>query len=295
MIQNIKKVLIISIIILTAIYTPIYAIDFDIEDMYDSVVVIDSGQNIGSGFVMGENCVITNAHVISSSDKTYITTYDGSRYKTFVYAINEDMDLALLQLDEASLPILEVGDILKADIGDDVYAIGAPENMSYTLTKGILSAKKRVLHGKVYLQTDAPINSGNSGGPLLNDQGQVIGVNTLKLINTEGIGLAIPIEDVISYLEQINITVNEEGNIEGRIASKSPHAPAVKMEPKKRNKSMEDLKLERIYLMIALGLSILLNICFFTIIIFNRKKTKKRKKASLKRKESTDFEIELID
>ena len=107
-------------------------------------------------------------------------------------------------------------------VGSDVYAIGAPESLAYTLTRGVLSAKDRKVGGRAYLQFDAAINSGNSGGPLLNDAGQVIGVITLKIDNAEGIGMAIPMSSVRDYLRFNGIEVDAVGNVVGRSLAQRP-------------------------------------------------------------------------
>ena len=93
--------------------------------------------------------------------------------------------------------------------GDDIYAIGAPKGMAYTLTKGGVSAKERMIGNKSYIQIDAAINEGNSGGPLLNDAGQVLGMNTLKMSDSEGIGLAIPVNRICEYLKSLGIELKD--------------------------------------------------------------------------------------
>ncbi len=95
--------------------------------------------------------------------------------------------------------------------GDDIYAIGAPKGMAYTLTKGSVSAKERMIGKDPCIQIDAPINQGNSGDPLLNDAGEVLGMNTMKMSDSEGIGLAIPISRICDYLSSIGIALSNSG------------------------------------------------------------------------------------
>ena len=108
---------------------------------------------------------------------------------------------------------IPVADSSATEIGDDVYAIGAPNSMAYTLTKGIVSSKERMIGTDVYIQIDAPLSEGNSGGPLLNGNGEVIGINSRKISNSEGIGLAIPMTVVCAYLEAQGYSMDENGNI----------------------------------------------------------------------------------
>ena len=177
------------------------AASFDAEAAYASVFVIGSGYSQGSGFAVGEDRVVTNAHVIARSGDVRVSAYDGSEYAAALIGYDETLDLALLKVAGARFKALPFGDVSGVKAGDDVYAVGIPKSMAYTLTKGIISNKDRTLNGMRYLQTDAAVNEGNSGGPLLNAAGEVIGVNTLKLSDTEGIGLSIPIDVVAAFLD----------------------------------------------------------------------------------------------
>ena len=114
-----------------------------------------------------------------------------------------------MSVENAEFKPLEVGDCEKIKVGDEIYAIGAPRSLDYTLTKGVISNKSRSIGFNKYIQIDAAINSGNSGGPLLNNKGQVIGVNSMKISDAEGIALAIPITSVISFMEgnEMDLTI----------------------------------------------------------------------------------------
>ena len=191
------------------------AIGFEAEAAYESVFVIYSGSSLGSGFAIGENCIITNTHVIENPRSITVETYGGTKHKATVLGMDEWQDIAVLIVEGATFPYLEVADLSSMKTGDDIYAIGAPRGMAYTLTKGGISAKERVVSGQTYIQIDAPINQGNSGGPLLNDAGQVLGVNTLKRSDSEGIGFAIPITRVCEYLESLGLALDAAGNVVG--------------------------------------------------------------------------------
>jgi len=120
---------------------------------------------------------------------------------------NPDYDLALLKLTASELKTLTFANSDEADIGDEVYAVGTPSDLELgqTITKGIISGK-RTLENINYIQSDVSISPGNSGGPLLNDKGQIIGITTMKMIGKgiEGIGFSIPSNIV---LEMLNITI----------------------------------------------------------------------------------------
>ena len=211
--------LMLGLVMMLTLSISVSAIGFDAEESYDSVFVITSGNSLGSGFAIGENCIITNAHVVENPRNTKITTYSGTEYQATVLAMNEDMDIAVLCVEGATFPYLTVADYNNSKIGDDVYAIGAPNGMTYTLTKGTLSAKDRVIGNYTYIQLDAALNNGNSGGPLLTDAGAVIGVNSMKLNDSEGIGLAIPMTTVCAYLSSIGIDIDTNGNVVGNVGS----------------------------------------------------------------------------
>lgn len=205
--------LIIVVAVLFASTLSVGAIGFEAEKAYESVFVIYSSNSLGSGFAVGENCIVTNAHVIDNPRSITVETYGGTKYKASLLGMNEQQDIAVLIVKDATFPYLDIADLSTMKTGDDIYAIGAPKGMAYTLTKGGVSAKERMIGNQSYIQIDAAINEGNSGGPLLNDAGQVLGMNTLKMSDSEGIGLAIPISRVCEYLKSLGIELNTNGNV----------------------------------------------------------------------------------
>ena len=154
----------------------------------------------GSGFIIRpDGYILTNAHVIEGADPEkgiVARRHDGTRLPVKVVGVDDKTDLAVLKADAEKLPTVAWGDSDKARVGEFVCVIGAPWELDYTLTVGVLSAKGRSnLTSTVYedyLQTDAAINPGNSGGPLLDLDGRVIGVNTLINGLSRGLGFAIP-------------------------------------------------------------------------------------------------------
>lgn len=170
----------------------------------------------GSGFVLSDaGYIVTNYHVIEGNGKLKVTLYNGSEYEAQLIGGDEDLDIALLKIEAEGLYPVTVGSSDTLLIGDQVVAIGNPlGELTSTQTVGYISGKDREVStdGTVMtmLQTDAAINSGNSGGPLFNMYGQVVGITTAKYSGTsnsgasiEGIGFAIPISDVIERFDEI--------------------------------------------------------------------------------------------
>jgi S1-C subfamily serine protease len=124
------------------------------------------------------------------------TLLDGTQYKGLHAQVSDSHDLALFQLPADNCAHITLGRSIGLAVGTRLYTVGNPDGLAYTVTSGILSGE-RSQGGRRLLQTDAPINPGNSGGPLLDESGAVIGVNTMVLRGAQGIGFAIPIEDVL--------------------------------------------------------------------------------------------------
>ena len=185
------------------------------------LVVAQQGESasVGTGVIMtADGYVITNAHVISGSESCWVALASGVQYEALLVGYDSDEDLAVLKLEQAQeLPVAEFGNSDLAEVGDTVYAIGNPLGIELrgTLTEGILSAINRdvALEGRTLnvLQTTAALNNGNSGGPLINRYGQVIGINTLKMSGTgapdeatvEGLGFALPISSASFVINDI--------------------------------------------------------------------------------------------
>jgi serine protease Do len=170
---------------------------------------------LGSGVVLDkEGRILTNNHVVEYADSISVQFFDGSTKPAKLIGADPFSDLAVLQVDVPSdVPAANFGDSDSMRVGDWVVAIGSPQGLDWTVTAGIISAKHRghVGEGEAtgledYIQTDAPINPGNSGGPLLNLDGQVIGINTLIVSQSngsEGLGFAIPASMVKSISDSL--------------------------------------------------------------------------------------------
>lgn len=153
----------------------------------------------GSGFVVTEEGqILTNNHVVEGADKITVTLSDGRTFPAKVLGTDPTFDLAVIKIEAKKLPVLNLGDSDRLEVGEWVVAIGNPFGLEHTVTVGVVSAKNRSIHaGDVnfegFLQTDAAINPGNSGGPLINLSGEVVGINSAIVPYAQGIGFAIPI------------------------------------------------------------------------------------------------------
>ena len=161
----------------------------------------------GSGVIFrSDGAILTNNHVVEHATRINVILKDGRNFKAKVVGTDPAVDLAVLKIDAKDLPAAVIADSGKARVGDWVLAIGAPFGLDYTLTAGVLSGKGRGGIGaneiEDYLQTDASINPGNSGGPLVDLQGQVVGINTM-IIGGSGIGFAIPSNLARNVAEQL--------------------------------------------------------------------------------------------
>jgi serine protease Do len=170
-------------------------------------------RSLGSGFIISEDgYILTNAHVIGEADEITVKLIDGREFEAEVVGQDQVTDVALLKIDAEGLPIVPLGDADKAQVGDWVVAIGSPFGFENTVTAGIISAKRRSLPGDTYvpfLQTDVALNPGNSGGPLFNMQGEVIGINSQIYSQTGGymgLSFAIPIQLAMDIAEQLRET-----------------------------------------------------------------------------------------
>jgi serine protease Do len=171
-----------------------------------------TAQNLGTGVIIDEHGhVLTNEHVLAGATETRVTLSDGREFPCEVIGTDPDNDLGVLRINaQGEYPIAPLGDSEDVMIGETVIAIGNPFGLNHTITTGVLSATQRSIQapgrGREYhgfLQTDASINPGNSGGPLVNVDGEVIGVNTAILGNAEGIGFAIPINRARRIVQEL--------------------------------------------------------------------------------------------
>src|ERR1700730_8606698 len=169
-------------------------------------------QSLGSGVIVSpEGYVLTNNHVVDGATNIKVTLSDKRELKATVVGTDPKTDIAVLKLEGSNFPAITLGDSTKVQVGDYALAIGDPFGVGQTVTMGIVSAKGRGNLGiedyEDFIQTDAPINPGNSGGALVNDRGELVGINTAILSHgsggNEGIGFAIPVNLVRNVMGQI--------------------------------------------------------------------------------------------
>jgi len=169
-------------------------------------------QGLGSGVIVSpEGYILTNNHVVDGATDVKVTLSDKRDFKARVIGADPKTDIALLKIDASGLPAIVVGDSSKIQIGDYALAVGNPFGVGKTVTMGIVSATGRTNLGieayEDFIQTDAPINPGNSGGALINDRGELVGINTAILANgsegNQGIGFAVPVNLARTVMDQI--------------------------------------------------------------------------------------------
>ena len=165
-------------------------------------------RSLGSGFLIdGDGFIVTNNHVIEDADQIKVILADDKEFDAELVGRDPKTDLALIRIEGAkNLKPLELGNSEKLKVGTWVVAIGSPFGLEQTVTAGIVSAKGRIIGSGPYddfIQTDASINPGNSGGPLLNMDGEVVGINTAIIASGQGIGFAIPINMAKGIIDQL--------------------------------------------------------------------------------------------
>ena len=168
-------------------------------------------RSLGSGFIISKDgFILTNNHVVEEADEVKVTLEDGRVFVAEVKGLDPKLDVALLKIDAGTdLPVAQLGDSGKLQVGEWVMAIGNPFGLEETVTAGIVSAKERVIGAGPYddfIQTDASINPGNSGGPLFDTNGKVVGINTAIVSSGQGIGFAIPINAAKLILPELRET-----------------------------------------------------------------------------------------
>lgn len=197
-----------------------------VGEIYDATVTIQNYQNgrlasSGSGFIYKKDdsygYIMTNHHVIAGADKVIITLSNDDQVEGTVTGSDEYLDLAVVKIDTSHVSqVAKIGTSEDSNVGDTVFTVGSPVGYEYrgTVTRGTLSGKNRMVEVSIastndfvmqVLQIDAAINPGNSGGPLVNINGEVIGINSLKLVEDEieGMGFAIPIEYAMNYVDDL--------------------------------------------------------------------------------------------
>ena len=160
-----------------------YAVSVRGDGVYGSGIVVDT-----------RGYILTNHHVIQGLETIRVSLVDGDEMQAKVVDDDKELDLAMLKVD-ATLPVAATpSDFLDAQVGDDVYAVGCPRKMNFSVARGMVSFVGRKVDGHYYVQASLPTNDGNSGGPVVNDRGEVIGVMTFILRDSQGLAFAVPLD-----------------------------------------------------------------------------------------------------
>ncbi len=186
-----------------------------VDELGEAVVMIRTPIGLGSGFLIHpDGYVVTNDHVVAGERKISITQFSQSGEellkKNFdnvrIVATGGNLDLALLKIEgqgASGFPVVPLGRSIELNQGERVFAIGSPLGLERSVSEGIVSLRNRIISDRIHIQTTAEISPGNSGGPLFNYRGEVVGVNNMKVVSqgAEGLGFAIPVQTLKTFLE----------------------------------------------------------------------------------------------
>ncbi len=215
-----------------------------VDRVSEAVVKVSSPAGMGSGFFLNEDgYLITNYHVIEKETKIEVTVFqkakDGFEKKNLkkvkIEAINPFVDLALLKVEDlgdTKIKYVPLGNIDSIKVGEPVFAIGNPLGLERTVTDGVISTINRAFEGLVYIQTNADLNPGNSGGPLFNLAGEVIGVTNMGYIFFGGLGFAIPVDYVKHFIDNRDAFAYDKDNPNTGYRYIQPDRRRNKAEPK---------------------------------------------------------------
>ena len=176
-----------------------------IENTIGSIVSVLTDFSQGSGFIISnDGYIVTNYHVVDNSNSISITPYKKSARSVELIGYDSNKDVALLKI-TGTYDYLDFGNSNDINVGEKVIAMGNPFGLSFSVTEGIVSALNRPgdAGDEAYIQTDVPLNPGNSGGPLINKQGKVIGINNFKIADSENLGFALESNEVVKIINEI--------------------------------------------------------------------------------------------
>jgi len=206
-----------------------------VEQYGDAVVLVATEDSFGSGFIIrSDGLVVTNYHVVEEASKVAITLTNGENY--FVSSVvdyDRASDVVLLKIDGRNLPIIPIGDSNKTKVAEEIIVIGNPEGLSNSVSKGIVSSIDREFEGVDYIQVDAPISEGSSGGPIVNNRGETVAISTFYYIEGQNLNFGLPIS-IIFDLELDNI-------LKGKIVKEESSQPQFKSIDRTLVLNQEDL------------------------------------------------------
>jgi len=182
-------------------------IEAAIQQVKGSVFCLESSTGIGTGFVISKHgYILTCNHVVPEEDVTVVSAV-GDRWMVSVLAREPATDLALLQIVNFPALPLRLADPTLITEGQTVFTLGHPYGLDFTVSRGVVSSRNRVRNGCSYVQTDVSLNPGNSGGPVMNERGEVIGIATAVLADSR-IGFAIALRHILAFAAQLRVSVS---------------------------------------------------------------------------------------
>ena len=172
----------------------------------DAVVTVAVQNRTGTGFIVNsDGSMLTNKHVVGEAKSVTVKLRNGDQVTAQVVKAAEARDVCLLKLDRQHLPAVQFASSAKLKQGQAVAAMGAPFGLEGSLTKGVVSAVNRDIDGQKFIQIDAALNQGNSGGPIINEDGVVVGMATKAAKEAQNVGFAIPSDELMSFLSAANV------------------------------------------------------------------------------------------
>lgn len=175
-------------------------------------VTIEERGIYGSGILVVPRAglILTAAHVVSDMSRPQVSFDDGHRFPGRLLDIDRGLDLALLEIPPQERPAPQLGDALTLDAGDEVYAVGCPRHLPFSVARGIVSYLGRIMDGARWLQTDIPVNEGNSGGPVVDRTGRLVAMTSFILRRAQGLSFALPIAYALERFSQLTPLADRE-------------------------------------------------------------------------------------
>lgn len=239
-----------------------------------AVVTIHTAKASGSGFfVSSQGYIVTNRHVVAGNNDVTVVAQNGKKIPGKVVAVGQE-DVALIRIMQENMPTLRIGSGHNAKVGEDLVWFGSPHGLSDTTTKGSLANNNRTINGARNLQLNGYVIPGNSGGPVLNMKGEVIGIVTAKSAESDGIGYALPIETVYKLLVENGVPVNVSADIT-ELSFRDVNTGSDKAMPNKNRSENNGQENLGIYKKIIVGVIILIVVT--GIYWFNKKRAAKKR------------------
>ncbi len=198
-----------------------------LNDIASSIFKISHSQGSGTGFYLNDKkIIVTNYHVVGGFRQVSVEDQKQNRYLADVIVADQDNDMAFLKVQsDFNLPQIEFSPAGQLKSSDQVYVLGFPFGMPYTVTEGIVSAPNQLMEGRYYVQTDAAVNPGNSGGAVVDANGKLVGITTAKFTEADNMGFAIPVQKLVEELTLL------DQNTEQKYALKCSSCGALMFEP----------------------------------------------------------------